>query len=141
MGGREQRGELGAAGFGQALGAEHEPVAHRLGQLAGARPGQAVALVMVAGLARRRVGLELGGARLRAARYFDLKRRDDRRLGNGWTFATHLRPWNGADLGGPRRVLAAILNSVRARAGAGAVPLHVAETLRYAPDFPAPRPR
>lgn len=49
----------------------------------------------------------------------------------------YLGPWNGANLGGSRRIFATILNSVRARAGAGAVPLHVTETLRHAPNFPA----
>lgn len=49
----------------------------------------------------------------------------------------YLGPWNSANLGGSRRILATILNSVRARAGAGAVPLYVTETLRHAPNFPA----
>lgn len=71
---REQRGEFWASRLGQALRAEHKPIAHRLGQLAGARPGEAIALIMVALVRRRGVGLKLGGTRLRAARHFDLKR-------------------------------------------------------------------
>lgn len=75
---REQRCEFRASRLGQTLRAEHKPIAHRLGQLAGARPGEAVTLVMVALVRRRGIGLKLRGTRLRAARYFDLREMESR---------------------------------------------------------------
>lgn len=76
MSSREESGEFRTARLGQTLGAQHETIANRLRELAGAGTGETVALIVMTLTGSRRVRLQLCGARLGTAGYFDLHPRE-----------------------------------------------------------------
>jgi len=74
--GREESGEFWTPGLRQALGAQHETIANRLRELAGAGTRKTIALVVMTLTGSRGVCLQLRGTRLRTTGHFDLCARD-----------------------------------------------------------------
>jgi len=78
MSGREESGEFWTTGLRQALRAQHETIADRLRELAGAGTRKTVALVVMTLTGSRGVRLQLRGARLRTTGYLDLCAKDEK---------------------------------------------------------------